>query len=535
MPRSRTLCLALLLIALLAVAGACGSTDKPEGVTGGGSGAPSSTFTYATHTQVVVGWDPATSYSNEIIAMHNIYETLTRYNSESQEVEPLLATSWERSEDGKTWTFELRDDVRFHTGRKMDAQAAKAAIDRTIELNGGAAYLWASVKSIEATGPTTLTFTLKYPAPLDLISSAAYAAYIYDTTAGDADLAEWFEAGNEAGTGPYTVSKWSKGEEIELRLGRFDDYWGGWEGTKYQNVVYRVVPTANTAAQLVRSGEVTFVEQLSPQLWESLEGADGVTTTSGPSFQNLLAMLNTQSGPLADVRVRRAFAHAVDVDGIVTALQGSVQPSSGIVPPGLLGHFDDLPTHERDVEKAKRLLAEAGYGEGDEVRLEATYTQGDPKQQTVATLLKSQLAEVGITLDLKALQWPTQWEKAKSTDPSKRQDLLVFWWWPDYADPYSWFVNLFRSADPPYFNLAYYENPQVDKDIDRVEAVTATDREQAEQIYRDLQEQVIEDVPAIPLFETLYQRAMLDEVGGFVENPAYPNVVFVHELTPGGS
>ena len=118
----------------------------------------------------MVSWDPADSYSNEVIAMQNMYETLTRYDSETQEVVPLLATSWESNDDGTEWTFTIRDDVTFHSGRAMTSEDVKASIERTMEIGGGAAYIWGAVKSIETPDPTTVAFTLKYSAPLDLIA-----------------------------------------------------------------------------------------------------------------------------------------------------------------------------------------------------------------------------------------------------------------------------------------------------------------------------------------------------------------------------
>ena len=98
-------------------------------------------------------------------------------------MQPLLATSWTKSADAKTWTFTIRQGVKFHDGTPMTAAAVKAAIDRTIKLNQGAAYIWGAVKSIDAPDATTVVFHLKYPAPIDLISSAGYAAFIYDTKA----------------------------------------------------------------------------------------------------------------------------------------------------------------------------------------------------------------------------------------------------------------------------------------------------------------------------------------------------------------
>jgi peptide/nickel transport system substrate-binding protein len=520
-------------VVVLAVVTGCGSTDKPAGASNSGGTVKNATFTYGAFTPVMVGWDPSTDYSNEIIAMNNMYETLTRYNSESGEVEPLLATAWEKSADGKTWTFTIREGVKFHTGRPMTSADVKASIDRTMKINQGAAYIWAAVKSIDAPDPATLVFHLKYPASLDLIASSGYAAFVFDTKAAPAaGLTKWFEQGNDAGTGPYTVDQYSQGQEVELRLKSFPDYWGGWEGAKYTNVVFRVVPTPNTTAQLVRSGQVTWAEQLTPQLWESMQSDGNLVTTSSNSYQNLFGMLNTSFGPLKDVRVRQALAYATDYEGIIAALK-SFQPATGVIPEGLWVHKPELPAYQTDVEKAKQLLQQAGYGPGGKaMKLTLTYTQGDPYEPTVATLLKSQYADLNIDLQVQALQWPTQWAKGKSTDPSKRQDILLFYWWPDYPDPYSWFVNMFKSGEPPYFNLAYYDNPEVDRMITEVDPLSATDREAAINMYTDIQTRLLEDSPALFLGVQTYQRTMQKSVEGYVDNPAYPNVVFVHTLTP---
>jgi peptide/nickel transport system substrate-binding protein len=532
-PRFR---LAVVVAVLAVLAAACTGGEGGTGPTNGGGGATTgpSAFTYSVNSEVMIGWDPASGYSNEVVALHNIYETLTRYDAETQEVEPLLAESWKSSEDGLRWTFTLRDGVTFHTGRELTAEAAKGAIERTMELGEAAAYIWAAVKNIETPDDRTLVFRLSYPSPLDLVTSGTYSAYIYDTeAAGDQDLAEWFAEGNAAGTGPYTVSEFNPGEEIELRLEAYPDYWGGWDGEHYERYVFRVTPEANTAAQLLRSGEVTLVQRMSPQLWQSFEGRDGFETSSAPSWQTLLALLNTAKGPLADERVRDAVAMAIDYEGIAAALEGAGEPLSGVVPPGLWGHTEGLG-FERNVEEATQLLQEAGYGpNGDRMTLELTYLKGDADEELVATLMKSNLAELNIDLQVRGLQWQTQWDKAKSANEAERQDILVFYWWPDYPDPVSWFYSLFRTEKEPFFNLAYYSNPDLDDMIDEASVVAATDRDEAAQMYEEMQRIVVEDAPAIPLYTQVYQRVMLDEVDGFEDNPAYPNVVFAYELTPG--
>jgi peptide/nickel transport system substrate-binding protein len=531
----RTVRLPLIVVAaaFAVIAAAC-TGDEGSGATDE-TGAPQgpSAFTYSVNSEVMIGWDPATGYSNEVIALHNIYETLTRYNADTQQVEPVLAESWESSKDGLTWTFHLRDGVTFHTGNPLTAEAARAAIERTMEIGEGAAYIWGAVKKIDAPDDLTLVFHLSYPSPLDLVSSGTYSAYIYDTTAsGGQDLADWFAEGNDSGTGPYTVSEYSPGDEIELRLEAYPDYWGGWDGDHYERYVFRVTPEANTAAQLLRAGEVSMVQRMSPQLWASFQGQDGFTTESAPSWQTLLAMLNTSDGPLSNPTVRDAVTKAIDYEGIIAALEGAADPLSGVVPPGLWGHTDGLE-YQQNVDEARSQLQEAGFGPGgDPIDLELTYLKGDADEELVSTLIKSNLADLNVNVNVRGLQWQTQWDKGKSANPAERQDIFIFYWWPDYPDPVSWFYNLFRTEKDPFFNLAYYSNPQLDSQIDEASVVAATDRDQATQMYGNMQQILYDDAPAIPLYTQVYQRAMLAQVDGFVDNPAYPNVVFGYELTP---
>ncbi|MFZ4486070.1 MAG: ABC transporter substrate-binding protein [Candidatus Nanopelagicales bacterium] len=510
---------------------AAGSAAATAGAASASHAPINALFTYVNNLDVVTEWDPALSYSNEVIVMNNLYEQLTRSNPKTGTPEPLLATSWTTSADGLTWTFTLRDDVTFSTGNPMDAAAAKAAIERTISLKGGAAYIWDSVETIAAKDATTLEFTLKYAAPLDLIASSAYAAFIYDTKADAGDLTAWFAMGNAAGTGPYGVESWKKGTEDELKLKANENYWGGWDGSHYSSAVFKVVPEETTAVQLLQSGDGTFIPRVSSAIFASLQGQEGISTLRSPSFQNMLAMLNTASGPLADVNLRNAVAQAIDYDGIVTTLQGAMVKATGVVPEGLLGYTTDVQ-QTTDVEAAKATVAAAGYGPDKPLTLTLTYAAGDPEAATIVTLMKANLAAVGIDLQAKALAWETQWDLAKSEDEAKRQDIFVFYWYPDYADPYSWFINLYHSANPPFFNLSYWDDPQVDATIDGLQSVTATDREKAQEQYVDLQA-TISDLAISPVLGvTNYQRAFASSMTGYVDNPSYSNVVFIHDLTP---
>jgi peptide/nickel transport system substrate-binding protein len=218
---------------------------------------------------------------------------------------------------------------------------------------------------------------------------------------------------------------------------------------------------------------------------------------------------------------------------MIAALSGAAVPSSGIVPEGLMGHFTDLPNYSYDPAKAKALLNKAGYGPGKKaLNLSLTYTQGDTNEQVVATLMKSDLAKLNINLSVQSLAWPTQWAKGKSSSASQHQDIFMEYWWPDYADPYSWFINLLYTQKQPYFNLSYYSDPTLDTMINKVEPLVATDHEAADQLYKQMQVRILGTAPILFLYNANYQYAMMNNFSGLQVDPAYPNVVYVYNLKP---
>ncbi|GAA1716110.1 ABC transporter substrate-binding protein [Nonomuraea bangladeshensis] len=509
--------------AALALLAACSSPPEPARAPAG-----ESTFVQVRNLDVITEWDPGKSYSNELIAFQNIYETLTFWNPVTKKSTPRLATSWRASADGRTWTFNLRAGVTFHTGRPLDADAVKASIERTMATKAGASYIWDAVSSIRADGPSTVTFTLKYPVPLDLVASAGYAAYIYDTKAAP-DLTAWFQQGRDAGTGPYTVARWQKDKEEELTLKAYDKYWGGWNKPHYNMVKYRVVPDPDRAWQLLQRGEADFVERLNPRLFSRASATPGVRTSERPSFQTAMLLFNTAQGPMKDVRVRRAVQKAIDYRGLIKDLKGAGSPTSGVIPEGLMGHVPDR-TPTQDLAAAERLLRLAGYGPGGRpLRLRLTYGEGDTDWRLLATHLEATLKPLNVTVQATAMPWNDQWELGKR----RGQDIFVMYWWPDYADGYSYFGNVFHSGEPPVFNLSYLKDDELDALLDTVAELTVTDPPAAQRAYEQATRRVLDQRAAVALpWVTNYQRAYLGSIQGYVDNPAYSDVVFVYDLRP---
>ena len=172
------------LLVLVVIISGCGAPDTEPGATPEPDPGLRNIAVILDTEEIVVFWDPSETWSNEVIAFQNVYETLLRYDPFTDTFEPVLATGYSVSEDGMTWTFELREGVMFHTGNPFNAEAVKYSIDRTLELGMGAFYIWDAVEQINVLDEYTVEFVLAYPSPLDLIASAAYAAYIFDQADG---------------------------------------------------------------------------------------------------------------------------------------------------------------------------------------------------------------------------------------------------------------------------------------------------------------------------------------------------------------
>jgi peptide/nickel transport system substrate-binding protein len=162
-----------------------------------------------------------------------------------------------------------------------------------------------------------------------------------------------------------------------------------------------------------------------------------------------------------------------------------------------------------------------------------TMAQGDDNETLTSGILKSDLAQLNIDLQVSALQWTAQWNKGKSSDVSGRQDIFVMYWYPDYADAFSWFTQLFHSSAKPYFNLSYAKDPALDKQIDGLQQEAAKGTEQANVAYQAAQKSVVNDALTLTFFVNTYQRPFRSSLTNYVDNPAYANVVFAYDVAPG--
>ena len=495
--------------------------------------------------------DPSTEFSNSVIWLPLVYEPLLWYDPLEDKFIPALATSWEVKDNGTVWIFHLRKDAKFHDGTPVTAEAVAASINRTITLGQGAAYIWDPVKEVRAIDDYTVEFILKYPAPLDKIASSCYATYIFSPKvveyAGaknltDPKVAEWFNKGNEAGSGPYRMVKWDP--ENEVILEKWPDWWG-WKLSDYPMksdkapdvFIVKIVKDDVTQERLVLSGDIHIAEYVPLDDVAALEKNPKVQVAMKPSFQNLLLLFNTKKPPLDNVLVRRAIAHAIPYEDIVKVARAGIgKVASGPIPHGMWGHFDNL-TYTYDLNLAKKLLAEAGYPDGIKRTLLLVYTAGDIYEKRTAELIKASLAKIGINVEIRPMSWEEQWSLAQSgwENPEGAQDLFIFYWWPDVVSPITYLYNLFHSESKA-FNLCYYENSEFDKIIMKAYELEGVNKQKALELYYKAQKMLYDDVPAVALWDMVDVRVAVKGIGNLDKaiNPAYPTVIFAQVLSVEG-
>ena len=467
-------------------------------------------------------WDPSIAASTEAVLLANVYEPLVWYRPDAKPaLVPALATAWTSSADGRTWTFTLRKNVKFHDGAAFDAAAAKTSLERTIKLAKGAAYIWDAVESISAPDSGTLVIKTKTATPVDLIASSQYAAYMISPQAMAAGT-DWFNQGQGAGTGPYRVKSWARGQNVTLQ--RFDGYWGGWQPRQIGAVQLRVVQEAATQAQLIRSGEADFITLPSADLVQSLAKDPGVTVLRGPSWRNTQFLINTRKPPTDNKALRQALTYAWDYAAVVNKVySGGATAARGVVPASMWGHDPKLRMPQLDLARARALVAESGLTP-EQRKLVVTYIGTSEEYKNSLLVLKANLAKIGVELELRPGAWGKIWDEAKNVETAP--NMISMTWWPTYATPSDWLVGLFRTEAKAVFNLSHYANPAYDDLVNRGLALEAADRPAATALYGQAQQLLIDDAAAIFVADLGGRVIHRKNVSGVEINPAYDGLNF---------
>ena len=470
-----------------------------------------------------VDLDPSSAFSAEHIVLQNVYETLTRFNppGASELLSPGLAVDWEANDDATAWTFTLREGVVFHDGSPLTAEAVRASIQRTIDLGLGAAFIFLPIASMEVVDDLTISFDLAWPAPLDLVMSSSFSAYIMSPESATRD-GQWFNDGNGAGTGPYVIESVSPNENVILA--RHDAYWGGWSDGQFDEIELRIVEDPVLAEQMIRSGDADFTFNLPFDAYPSLEGDGRLSVVRGLSMTNLFGLLNNVR---LSPEVREALVLSFPYDDVVDNLYGGEATRAvGPIPQTIWGATTDLDLPRTDLDRAAGILGDAGV---QNLSLTYSYDVGEVEQEQIGEVWKANLATIGVELVLEPLTWDARWEIAQG-DPAGAQDIFTMFWYPTYVTPTDFLYSLYRSEEAPFFNLGYYSNPEFDALLDAADATSGTDTEAAGEMFREAQRILIEDNAAVFMLDVPSVSVISADITGYTPNPAYANVVRFYDL-----
>ncbi len=421
----------------------------------------------------------------------NIFDSLLAKDPKTAKPIPWLATSWNLLND-TTWEFTLRQGVQFTNGEPFNAQSVKYSIERAInpESQSINRTIWDWIKEVKIIEDYTVhIITHKpYPIALELLAGAAYALPPkYTEEAGQAKFCD-----EPIATGRYMVKEWKKGERIVLEAN--PHYWG--PKPDAQTLIIRYIPELSTLVASLLAGEVDYITGVEPDQVPLLEADPNVKVLFVPrTWQGFVQMDGDQRAPgthkaMTDVRVRRAICHAINTQEIIENLMpGQAAPIQGGVLHHLYFGFDpSIKGFEYDPALSKKLLAEAGYPNGFEIKL---YSYGT-KQATEA--IQEYLSKIGIKADI---QWylGNDAQLTRLRGAGKVDDMALWGWWVTVNDADAILYPWFHSSG----NRSYNRRPELDAWLD--EARSTMDQNRRKELYSLIQRYIIDNAFWCPMFE----------------------------------
>ncbi len=530
------------LAATALVLSGCAQSDREESEGSGGSEQTGGTFLFAGSAEPVT-LDPFFASDGESFRVaRQMFEGLVGTEPGTADPAPLLATGWEPSEDGLSYTFALQDGVTFHDGTPFDAEAVCANFERWYTMPRSAqtedlTYYYISLFRGFASGPkagdavyescsaddeltATVTLTKPFAGFIAALSLPAFSMQsptaleeYQDDAAGNPRNSE-YSTERPTGTGPFKLDSWDRGQQVTLA--RNDDYWGDVALVDEAVVVAIEDPTAR--ADALRSGEIDGYDLVGPADVAPLE-EEGFQVVDRDPFNVLYLGMNQKQEPLDDPMVRQAIAHALNIPEIISASmpEGTV-PATQFVPDIVMGFNPDVTQYEYDPELAQQMLADAG---ADGATIEFNYPTGVsrpymPQPEDTFNVVRSQLEAVGLEVKPTADAWsPDYLEKIQGTD---EHGLHLLGWTGDYNDTDN-FLGVFFGAETQEWG---FDNPELFDALSEARGL-ATPEEQ-EPLYEDINAEIMDYLPGVPLAHPVPSLAFGPGIDGYQQSPVQDEV-----------
>lgn len=471
--KKRTIAFMLVLVLLMSLFAGCGNSN---GGAENNSGEPRTDV----NIYCEAAWeslDPhgvgCTAYANMYLE-NQLYEGLT-YVNDNGEVVPVLATDWTVSDDGRVYTFTLREGVKFHNGETMKASDVVFSFERAMSEAPLQTY-YEPIEKVEADGDNTVIITLKY-------AFAPFASYLmYIPVVSEAFCAENDLLTNACGTGAYKLE--SINLNTECVMSAFSDYWGGEPAIK--TVTFKVITEGTSATIAFESGDIDFMMCYNVSSYAPLEESGKYNSYLAPTFHTAFIALNNTVAPLDNKLVRQALSYATDRQTMIDiAYEGLAQPTYLMANTNAFGVTEDqfYNHYEYDLEKAKELLAEAGYPDGLDLGT-MTVISGSYHEK-YAQVWQQSLSQIGVTVELVGSESATSdYSSLNYTTCTMGEGFTS-----DFA-----YCDMLYTPD----NGMGYDNPKVTELFDK--AAQETDSEKRQEYYTEAIDIIFDECPNIPIF-----------------------------------
>ncbi len=490
--------------------------EPPEAGAPAGKRSLSISFAWPTYIDPAVGSD----YSSTS-ALANLYDSLVFPNTDGG-VDPHLAESWDTSEDGLTWTFNLKQGVKFHNGSELTASDVAWSMNRILEIGEGLAYVFlGTVESATALDDYTVEFKLTQPSGIFLTS--LIRLYVLDEDEVMANIVtpgpygdkgdygkEWLLT-HDAGSGPYKVKEFPL--EEYLLMEKNEDWLGEFVENAPDEVRFIATTEPATVRTMMSRQELEISDQWQTvEALEALDELEGVDVAAFPVLNEFYYMIHNKKPPTDDIHFRRAMAYAFDYEAAVALEWPGTQQSRGPVPAITAGHNPDVFVFQRDLEKAREELALSAYADQlDDYPVEVHWITEVPAEEKWALLFQANMAEIGIKVDIVGTPWMSVVEETADIDASPH--IVTIYVSADFPEAGSLIkVRYHSDAAATWSQNEWLLDEELDAKID--DALLTVDQEERYAKYRALQDEIVELCPTIFLYDQVqkhaYQSAYVD-------------------------
>jgi peptide/nickel transport system substrate-binding protein len=430
----------------------------------------------------------------------NIYDPIVRVTPDG-EIVPCIAEKWEISEDGRVYTFDIKQGVKFHNGDELTLDDVVFTLNRCKESSFVGTY-FSYIEDVKTQGDHQVVVTLAYPYSSFMPILACYSGVVSKKLlTEDPDSM----ARNPVGTGPYKFVKWEPENVIVMEA--FEDYHAG--AAPIKNVTFRIIGSASTGTISLQKGSIDAYVNVSSVDRQTVKDDENLELLERSSGAFRFLGINCEVKPFDDVRVRQAIAHAIDKEAVVIGAEdGNGVVAVSHIPEGVVGYDPNFKDLEHDVEKAKALLADAGYPEGFECTLTTT-----ENRSMHAQIIQADLKKIGIDVKIELLESGTFYEDLENGD----FELQILGWSYIAQDPDVAIYDLYKSDNALAGNYGRYANPKMDELLEK--ARVSTDTAERQKLYEEVEALCRDDAFNIVIYWTVANIGFNKDLRGVQVSP----------------